>query len=456
MDTVTRTAEEMDPTNFKELKLWERRDLQEWVKTSPGLIGEEVIFLSSEFAQFDKTNDRLDVLGIKRVTDEEGSRFGRLVVVELKRDTDRRQALQALHYAAFVSGFSANDVIPLLAQWEGVEEEEAGRKLAEFLGVESTNEIEIDSRPMIVLMAQRFRDETTTTVMWLLEELDLDISCVRLVSYEIGGELYVQTDKIIPLPEAEQYRMAKQEKEVAKKPGARRQGPNVLTALIENDVLADGDTLTFSQAKIPAGSKGDWSEDRPELKADLSTSGDFPSLIWSDPESGETGKYKISTLASMILALVKGEVWKGTSSGVQGVDYWEYEGKRLKALAAESGLTSGSIAKFRADDVRSVCLEIPRGRWTSYGAIARSLGSPNGAQSVSRIVAGFRDEDNPHRVLRKNGEISPDWGLTTGQSPQECRERLEVEGVLFNEAGRASLKDFWQPQIADAAEDYDE
>jgi len=452
VDTESRNAVEVLPTDFKSLKLWERKDLQEWVKSNSSLIEEEVLLLASEFDQFDKTNNRLDVLGVKKVEGEDGTPYGRLVVVELKRDSDKSHALQALQYAAYVSGFTDKEVVSLLAELEEIEEEDARKKLADFLGLDVAEEIEIDSRPMVVLLAQRFRDETTTTVMWLLEELKLDISCVRLVPYEIGGQLFVQTDKIIPLPEAEKYRMAKQNKEDSKKPGARKQGANVLNALIENDLLADGDELRFRQARIPMEVRAEWPPDRPGLTATLSTDGDTHNLVWTDPATGRSANYAISRLASMVLALVKGEDPNDVkSAGVQGVDYWEYEGKGLKALATAAGLTTGSAAKFNAEDVREVCKQIPKGRWTSYKAVAEALGSPNGAQSVSRILASSKDWDNPHRVLRKNGEIASNWGVSTSQDPEDCRSRLEQEGVEFNEEGRALMSLYWEPDLNPAA-----
>ena len=111
VDIDKKIAEELQPTKFKTLDLWERKDIQEWVKDNPGLIEEDILILSSEFDQFDKTKERLDVLGIKKVTGSDGSSFGRLVVVELKRDSDKTHALQALQYAAFVSRFTVDDVV---------------------------------------------------------------------------------------------------------------------------------------------------------------------------------------------------------------------------------------------------------------------------------------------------------------------------------------------------------
>ena len=52
---------------------------------------------------------------------------------------------------------------------------------------------------------------------------------------------------------------------------------------------------------------------------------------------------------------------------------------------------------------------IPQGRVTSYGAIARYLGSPQAARMVGWALNGshFRDEFIPaHRVVNRNGFLS--------------------------------------------------
>ncbi|WP_372909500.1 hypothetical protein [Salinigranum sp.] len=55
------------PTNkLAELGLRERDDLQEWVIEEPRILGEELLIVTSEYAGFENTLDRLDVLAIDR------------------------------------------------------------------------------------------------------------------------------------------------------------------------------------------------------------------------------------------------------------------------------------------------------------------------------------------------------------------------------------------------------
>jgi len=69
--------------------------------------------------------------------------------------------------------------------------------------------------------------------------------------------------------------------------------------------------------------------------------------------------------------------------------------------------------------------KIPRGKVSTYGAIARSAGSPGAARQV--VSALRRSYGLPwQRVLGANGEIK-----LCGDSAMEQRLRLEQEGVTF-------------------------
>jgi methylated-DNA-protein-cysteine methyltransferase-like protein len=73
----------------------------------------------------------------------------------------------------------------------------------------------------------------------------------------------------------------------------------------------------------------------------------------------------------------------------------------------------------------SAIRKIPRGKVSTYGAIARAAGLPNGARMVARAL--HRALDLPwQRVLGSGGEIK-----LRGDSALEQRFRLEAEGVTF-------------------------
>jgi hypothetical protein len=108
VDTKMKTTTPASPESFVGLSLTERNDLQEWVLARPSLLGEDLLVVTSEFNQFDRTAERLDVLMLDRA--------GTLVVVELKRSAVGTAAeLQALRYAAYCSTLSFDDLVEMYA-----------------------------------------------------------------------------------------------------------------------------------------------------------------------------------------------------------------------------------------------------------------------------------------------------------------------------------------------------
>lgn len=88
--------------------------------------------------------------------------------------------------------------------------------------------------------------------------------------------------------------------------------------------------------------------------------------------------------------------------------------------------------------IESVLKAIPRGRVTSYGAVAAAAGLPNGARQVVRLLhARAGAAGLPwHRVLRKDGSIA----LREGGGAELQRSLLAAEGVEVSKDGRVDLK----------------
>ncbi len=88
--------------------------------------------------------------------------------------------------------------------------------------------------------------------------------------------------------------------------------------------------------------------------------------------------------------------------------------------------------------VYALVRRIPRGRVTSYGAVARALGLPRGARTVGWALRACPDDIPWHRVVNAQGKIS--WRPTGGAGLQ--RALLRREGVRFDHKGRIDLKKF--------------
>lgn len=89
--------------------------------------------------------------------------------------------------------------------------------------------------------------------------------------------------------------------------------------------------------------------------------------------------------------------------------------------------------------VYEVVNQIPAGRVTTYGAIARILGCPQRSRMVGQAMhyASFFTEAPCHRVVNSQGRLVPHWN--------EQRTMLINEGVRIRENGCVDLKaHFWE------------
>ena len=86
---------------------------------------------------------------------------------------------------------------------------------------------------------------------------------------------------------------------------------------------------------------------------------------------------------------------------------------------------------MKAEELFALVKKIPAGKVTTYGALARALGSPRGARQVGRLLHGNRSPVVVpcHRVVFADGSLSPAFAFG-GNNVQ--REWLEREGVPFD------------------------
>jgi len=92
-----------------------------------------------------------------------------------------------------------------------------------------------------------------------------------------------------------------------------------------------------------------------------------------------------------------------------------------------------------------VVARIPRGRVSTYGAIAAFAGSPRAARHVGYALAALRgaDHDLPwHRVLGARPRRRAAISILDATGGAIQRARLEAEGVEFDRGGCVSLDRF--------------
>jgi hypothetical protein len=132
--------------------------------------------------------------------------------------------LQAIRYAAMVSGMTMEQAVQAYSRFSGKDPAEAQDEIAEFLEPGAEDGSRLSGEVRIILVSSNFSAELTTAVLWLNNH-DLDITCFRLRPYRNGADILIDASQIIPLPEAADYevRVRAQEQEQRRTRGVRQQ-----------------------------------------------------------------------------------------------------------------------------------------------------------------------------------------------------------------------------------------
>jgi hypothetical protein len=194
-------------TDFAACGLKERVDIQRLLRANVSVVAPDVLVIAEEFGEWDESKRRIDLLGVDTA--------GNLVVIELKRDDDAHMELQAIRYAAMVSGMTFDRAVEVFQQYlnrtlpprPGETPPDARMRLLAHLKPMESIEDGFAEDIRIVLVSSSFSKELVTAVLWL-NERDLDIRCVRMKPYTMLGDsgtkaVIVDVQQVVPLPEAE-------------------------------------------------------------------------------------------------------------------------------------------------------------------------------------------------------------------------------------------------------------
>lgn len=120
--------------------------------------------------------------------------------------------------------------------------------------------------------------------------------------------------------------------------------------------------------------------------------------------------------------------------------------RNSKKETVRSVQPSGSKDTTFFEQVYEVARQIPKGRVTSYGAIAACLGAKSSARMVGWAMNGchrVKPKVPAHRVVNRNGMLS---GKHHFGSPNLMQELLEKEGIKVKKDTVVNFSElFWDP-----------
>ncbi|HBB9683427.1 TPA: DUF4268 domain-containing protein [Escherichia coli] len=218
VDTPTNSLHSLQEVSFSSLGFTERYHLQEWLAKNPQALtrdnDDELLIIQKEFAGFDDTKERLDLLAIDKQRN--------LVIIENKLDDSGRDVVwQALKYAGYCANLRKEQILDIfqlyLDKYEPEETRPAAEVMAEFLGCESLDEVQINQSctQRVMMVAASFRKEVTNTALWLMQ-FGLRVQCFKVKPYKFNDDVFVDIRQVIPTPEAESFMIGMAQKEAEK------------------------------------------------------------------------------------------------------------------------------------------------------------------------------------------------------------------------------------------------
>lgn len=208
IDKINNKISKITERTFGELGFRERDHLQEWLANNPEALGEELLIIQKEFNGFNDTNERLDLLALDKQ--------GNIVVIENKLDDSGRDVTwQVLKYASYCSSLSKTQIKNIYQEFlsKTGKESAAEENLSEFFEGKDFEELQLNKgqTQRIILVAGNFRKEVTSTVLWLMN-YKLRIQCFKITPYQLGEQLFLNVEQIIPMKDAEEYSISMAEK----------------------------------------------------------------------------------------------------------------------------------------------------------------------------------------------------------------------------------------------------
>ncbi|AYW90827.1 DUF4268 domain-containing protein [Yersinia pseudotuberculosis] len=215
VDRLSNSLHSLQEVSFSSLGFTERYHLQEWLAKNPQALtresDDELLIIQKEFAGFDDTKERLDLLAIDKK--------GNLVIIENKLDDSGRDVVwQVLKYAGYCANLRKDQILDIFQLYLDREEPEetrpAAEVMAEFLEYESLDEVLINQirTQRVMMVAANFRKEVTNTALWLMQ-FGIRAQCFKVTPYRFNDDVFIDIRQVIPTPEAESYMIGMAQKE---------------------------------------------------------------------------------------------------------------------------------------------------------------------------------------------------------------------------------------------------
>ena len=304
----------------------ERDDLEQWIKSNPQILGEDIVIIGE---QVPTNSGPLDFLGIDN--------NGNTVIVELKRNKLPREALaQAIDYASDIASWDVDRFREICQKYTVQNLEDLLQERFQNVTIE---EFAINQSQRLLLVGTAVEEALGRMIEWLSDSYNLGINAVVLnYAKTKGGDAILS--RMVIIPEEVEKQKANKIKfiiEMSNEPGAY--DPTTLeqklTEYLSKDLWSSRRLRDYFLPTLLA--KGQVTREvlRKEfvrLKAadDESQAGYFLSLI-----SSQVGHKWKDYLRQIIYYDFPNHPWEKDNFGIKD-EYTDLVGKVLKALKSKS------------------------------------------------------------------------------------------------------------------------
>jgi hypothetical protein len=363
--------------------------LEKHIAEHPALMGEALLILGRQLAEFQEDKDRLDILAIDK--------DGELVLIELKVTEDFRVTdLQALAYAGAYATRETEELAQTLRRFlekraapttaagepvvpsslapyspdaAGTAEsdvpqgrlgdpppasvmvplEDAKAAIVEFLELDDFESWAPSQRVRIKLVAPSFPRRVLKNVKYLGDVYGMPIEAIASRLFEpADGEHVVAFERLLPLPGEDEFDMTLRRREERKRDEnvRRRQRPSVVPLLLKAGKLSDGQTLYLHKSVLPLAHRDLFDPTKSAFQVTVRASnGAAAKFGWRrDPETPEK-TFSPSAIAHEIYRTMLDD-WDGDpfSTAVATSFTVDPDGKTLADIALDEGLWSPAEA----------------------------------------------------------------------------------------------------------------
>jgi hypothetical protein len=322
--------------------------LEEIVLQAPQVLGEELLPLGHQLADFSEDLQRLDVLALDR--------SGEVVLVELKvNDQFGFTDLQALGYAGGYADLPTSHYAETLQRSIASERgepfrnatelpadaslEEVQGAIAEFISHDSFDAWSPSRQVRIKLVAPGFPKRVLKTVKWLSDVYTMPVEAIRVQLFTSDSVQDLSFDRLLPLPGEGAFDLTVREREVQRREQneGRRKRVRIFPLLIEKGVLNDGDRLWLLQTAFRAEHRHLFKAGDPMFSGEVKASSPTK-LLWRRTPASAPEEISPASLAHRICQVLLDQPVKGFGTGVADTYTLGENGPTLEDLAAQHDL----------------------------------------------------------------------------------------------------------------------